>query len=61
MGKPQKVKVFANANSMGLEREMNSWLKSGSPPPVVQDVQITGWGESGDTGQYTIVAVVIYE
>lgn len=61
MGKPQKVKVFANANSMGLEREMNAWLRSGSPPPVIQDIQLTGWGEGGGTGQYTIVAVVIYE
>jgi hypothetical protein len=59
--RPQKVKVFASASSAGLEREMNSWLKGNSPVPVITDMQVSGWGEGGGAGGYTIVAIVIYE
>ena len=59
--KPQKIKVFANANVVGLEKEMNAWLRGGSPPPVIQQVQLSGWGAGGGAGEYTVVAVVVFE
>ena len=61
MGKPQKVKAFANSNVVGLEKEINAWLRSGSPPPVITQVEMTGWGEGGGAGDYTLACLVIYE
>jgi hypothetical protein len=60
--RPQKVKLFASANVAGLERDMNTWLRSGSSsPPVVRQVQVSGWGSGGETGDYTVMALVLYE
>ena len=60
--RPQKVKLFANANVAGMERDMNTWLRSGSSsPPVVRQVQVAGWGGGGGTGDYTVMALVLYE
>lgn len=59
--RPQKVKIFANASSVGLEREMNSWLRNTSPTPQITKLEVTGWGEGGGAGGYTIVALVVYE
>ena len=59
--KPQKVKIFASASSVGLEREMNAWLRGTSPTPSITDIEISGWGEGGGAGGYTIVALVVYE
>ncbi|MCK4772552.1 MAG: hypothetical protein KAT18_06490 [Candidatus Latescibacteria bacterium] len=59
--KPQKVKVFANSNVVGLEKEMNAWLRGTSPQAFITEAQMTGWGEGGGAGEYTVVCVVIYE
>jgi hypothetical protein len=57
----QKIKIFANANVVGLEREMNSWLRNTSPHPVIVKLQTTGWGMASGSGEYTVVCVVVYE
>jgi len=57
----QKVKVFANANVVGLEKEMNSWLRSTSPPPDIKHMQLTAWGSSEGAGEYTIVCLMVHE
>ncbi len=59
--RPQKIKVFASANSVGLEREMNNWLRSTSPTPQITQLEVSGWGEGEGAGGYTILALVIYE
>lgn len=58
MQRPQKVKMFGNSNVAGLERDINSWLRSTSPSPLVREVEISGWGGAGE---YTVVALVLYE
>ena len=60
MQRPQKIKIFANANVVGLEKEMNSFLKT-DPIPMVKEVKMTGWGSGGGAGDYTIVAIILYE
>ena len=57
----QRVKVFANANVVGLEKEMNSWLRGTSPTPEVKMIDTSGWGTGSGTGEYTVVCVVLYE
>ena len=59
--RPQKVKLFGNANVAGLERDINSWLRSTTPSPVVREVEISGWGGGAGAGEYTVVALVLYE
>ena len=59
--RPKKIKVFASASSAALEREMNTWLRGTNPLPVITDMQVSGWGEGGGAGSYTIVAIVVYE
>jgi hypothetical protein len=61
MGKPQKVKVFANSNVVGLEKDMNAWLRSLTPPPVITMIQTNGWGTGGGAGEYTVICIVVYE
>jgi hypothetical protein len=57
----QKFKVFANANVVGLEKELNNWLRSASPTPEVKLIQTSGWGEGGGTGEYMVVCIILYE
>jgi hypothetical protein len=59
--RPQKIKVFASSNSVGLEREMNGWLRSTSPTPQITQLEVSGWGEGEGAGSYAIVAIVVYE
>ena len=60
--RPQKVKLFASVNVAGLERDMNSWLRSSATsPPVVRQIQVAGWGAGSGTGDYTVMALVLYE
>ena len=61
MIRPQKVKVFANSNVVGLEKEMNSWLRNTTPHPVITEIETTGWGTGGGAGECTVVCVIIYE
>lgn len=61
MSRPQKVKVFANANVVGLEKELNNWLRNTTPHPIITEIETTGWGAGGGAGEYTIVCVIIYE
>ena|GEM_PF-1630306 len=61
MAKLQKVKVFANQNVVGLEKEMNAWLRSMSPPPIIVRIEMTGWGAGGGAGDYTVICLVVYE
>jgi len=61
MTKLQKIKLFANSNVVALEKEMNTWLRDTTPPPVITQFQTAGWGEGGGAGEYTIVCLVVYE
>ena len=57
----QRFKVFASSNVVGLEKELNNWLRSTTPTPDVKQMQTTGWGEGTGTGEYMIVCIVQYE
>jgi hypothetical protein len=60
--RPPKVKLFASANVAGLERDMNAWLRSSTTSlPVIRQIQVAGWGGGGSTGEYTVMALVLYE
>ena len=48
-------------DELGLEKEMNAWLRSSSPPPVIIHMQLTGWASSGESGEYMVVCLVVYE
>ncbi len=61
MSKLQKIKLFANSNVVGLEKDMSTWLRDTTPPPVITQLQTTGWGDGGGAGEYTIVCLVVYE
>ena len=61
MIRPQKAKVFANSNVVGLEKELNNWIRSTTPHPVITEIEMTGWGSGSGAGEYTVVCVVIYE
>ncbi len=57
----QRIKVFANANVAGLEKEMNSWLRGTSPTPEIKTIETSGWGTGAGAGEYTVVCIVLYE
>jgi hypothetical protein len=57
----QKFKVFANANVVGLERELNNWLRSSTPTPDVKLIQLSGWGTGEGVGEYMVVCVIQYQ
>ena len=57
----QKFKVFANANVVGLEKELNNWLRTTTPTPDVKQIQTSGWGIGGGAGEYMVVCVIQYE
>ncbi len=57
----QKFKVFANASVVGLEKELNNWLRSTTPTPDVKHTQMTGWGIGDGIGEYMVVCIIQYE
>ncbi len=65
MIRPQKVKIFASSNVVGLEKELNNWLRNTTPHPIITEIETTGWGAGGGAGggagEYTVICVVIYE
>ena len=61
MIRPQKVKVFANSNVVGLEKELNNWLRNTTPHPIITEIEVTGWGAGDGAGECTVVCIIVYE